>query len=122
MDADVAVTAGPVPRLLARERDRVELLCRRFDVTRLELFGSSAITEDADSSDADFIVEYRPEADLGPWMARYFEFRGELEALLGRRVDLVMRRSGCLSDERFLRQAERTRTLVYAREVAEATG
>ena len=75
------------------EQKRVELqnLCRRFDVARLDVFGSAARATDfdAETSDVDFLVEFeRPDDDL----TRYLDFRDELEALFGRSVDLVDRK------------------------------
>ena len=44
-------------------------LCRRFGVVRLDLFGSATGPEfDPAASDLDFIVEYPPHHDLGPWL------------------------------------------------------
>ena len=45
-------------------------LCRQFGVARLEVFGSAADdTYDDATSDLDFLVEFLPEQDLGPWLA-----------------------------------------------------
>jgi hypothetical protein len=57
----------------------------RFEVERLGLFGSAARDELREDSDVDILVKFH-----GP--TRYDSYRGlqqALEALLGRRVDLV---------------------------------
>jgi uncharacterized protein len=88
-------------------------LCRRYGVRRLELFGSAATPAfDPKSSDLDFLVEFLPEQDLGPWLRHYFAFRAELEELFERRVDLVM--AEAVKDPYFRRELEHTRTLLYA--------
>lgn len=47
-----------------RHREAIAALCRRHGVARLEVFGSAARGEDFDParSDADFLVEFTPEA------------------------------------------------------------
>jgi predicted nucleotidyltransferase len=88
-------------------------LCRRYGVRRLELFGSGATADfDPNSSDLDFLVEFLPEQDLGPWLRHYFALQDELARLFERRVDLVM--AGAVKDPHFRRELERTRTLLYA--------
>jgi predicted nucleotidyltransferase len=88
-------------------------LCARFGVQRLELFGSAASDEgfDPQRSDLDFIVQFRPEQDLGPWLQQYFAFRDELSNLFGYPVDLVM--ASAMKNPYFIREANRTRRLLY---------
>lgn len=69
----------------------IRALCREYDVTRLELFGSGTRGDfDPTRSDIDFLVEFAPGTNLGPWMARFFELQDRLASLLGHRVDLIM--------------------------------
>ena len=100
------------PIVAAKERELADA-GRRFRVARLEVFGSAA-TEGFDeaSSDIDFLVEFIPGQDLGPWMTLYFDFRSELEKLLGRKVDLVM--PTAMKNPHFIREVNRTRRLLYA--------
>jgi uncharacterized protein len=64
-------------------------LCRRHGVHRLWLFGS-AVRDDfvPGSSDYDFQVEFEAGFDVGPWARHLFELAGDLEALLGAKVDV----------------------------------
>ncbi len=88
-------------------------ICRRYGVMRLEVFGSAADgTFDPERSDVDFLVEFRPGADLGPWMGRFFDLKRELEETMGRPVDLVM--ASGLRNPYFRREVEKTRRPVYA--------
>jgi uncharacterized protein len=66
------------------------LLCRRYGVTRLRIFGS-ALTGDWDeqTSDFDFLVEYGPKKRLLPVLERIVGLQIALEDLLGRKVDVV---------------------------------
>ena len=99
--------------LIVQARAAIEELCRRFNVSRLEVFGSAADgTFDPDRSDVDFLIEFHPGQDLGPWLAHYFDFKSELERLLGKRVYLVMPKA--MKSPYFIREANRTRQLLYA--------
>ena len=70
-------------------REELQALCRRFHVRRLDLFGSAARGDfDPERGDIDFIVEFERDTALHPFDA-YFGLKEELEALFGRKVDLV---------------------------------
>jgi predicted nucleotidyltransferase len=77
---------------IAAKRDRLEVLCRRYGVARLAVFGSAArgADFDPDLSDADFLVEFRSDTDLRP-LQQYLGLAAALEELLGRPVDLIER-------------------------------
>ncbi len=98
--------------LIAAQRSAIAEVCRRYQVRRLEVFGSAARGTDFDPerSDADFLVEFAPDAqaDLGGW----FRVRTELERLLGRGVDLVEYRA--VRNPYVRADIERTRELIYA--------
>lgn len=67
-------------------------LCRKHRVRSLHVFGSAASDDggfDPSRSDADLLVEFL-DSDLGPWLKRYFDFKAEAEAILGRPVDLML--------------------------------
>ena len=77
---------------IATHREELAALCRRFQVRRLDVFGSAARAADFDpaQSDLDFLVEFSAEGDD---LARFVDFKEALEALLARRVDLVDRKA-----------------------------
>src|SRR5918998_4629695 len=87
-------------------------LCERYGVKRLDLFGSAAGGGfDPEGSDLDFVVSFerREPPDL---FRRYFGLEEDLEALFGRRVDLVM--EGALQkSRRFARNVEASRVPLY---------
>lgn len=100
-------------RLVEESREELAKLCRKYGVAKLEVFGSVTTAEfDPARSDIDFLVEFLPGQDLGPWLAHYQDLREELEQLLGRKVDLVM--AGAARNPYFIREVERTRRVVYA--------
>ena len=99
--------------LIEQNLEAIRALAREYGVARLEVFGSVCTPEfDPDRSDIDFIIEFPPDYEFGPWLTRYFDPRDRLEALLGRSVDLVM--VGAMRKPSFVRSANETRQLLYA--------
>lgn len=99
--------------LIEKHLHEIEALCQEFGVTRLELFGSAATGEfDPESSDIDFLVDYPPDYEFGPWVGRHFDLQERLELLLGRKVDLVM--ISAMRKPRFIESVNQTRRLLYA--------
>lgn len=76
---------------IAAKRQQLIDLCRRYDVGRLEVFGSAARSSDFDTrrSDADFLVTFTGAARND--LSAFADFKEALEGLLGRKVDLVER-------------------------------
>jgi hypothetical protein len=98
---------------IAEKREELIALCRRYDVARLEVFGSAARGTDFDParSDADFLVEFKPDSQLPP-LEQYFGLARALEELLGRPVDLVQPRA--IKNPFMLAGINRSREVVYA--------
>lgn len=65
-------------------------VCRRYSVKELALFGSAVRGEMHPESDVDLLVEFEPEVRIG--LIKFESLAGELEALIGRKVDLVTKR------------------------------
>jgi hypothetical protein len=87
-------------------------LCRRFRVSRLELFGSAAGARfNAGRSDLDFLVDFLP---LPPWehSEAYFGLLEALQDLFQRSIDLV--EVGAIRNPYFRESVDRTRVLLYA--------
>lgn len=76
--------------LIARHRSAICALCHEYGVARLEVFGS-VMTDalDPNLSDIDFLVEYPPDYDFGPWLKRFHELQRGLPEILIHPVDLV---------------------------------
>jgi predicted nucleotidyltransferase len=86
---------------------------RGAGVSRLELFGSATSEGfDPQRSDLDFLVEF--DADSSRLFDRCFGLKESLEALYGRRVDLVT--AGSLRDPYFIEAVNKSRQLLYAAE------
>jgi len=74
---------------LQRQHDIVLSIAGRHGATNLRLFGSVAPGEERPDSDVDLWIDLSPERGVGD----YLGLAEALEALLHRRVDLVLSRS-----------------------------
>lgn len=98
--------------IIAEHLEAIRALCREFGVARLEVFGSVCTPDfDPERSDIDFIVEYPPDYDFGPWLSKHLSLEEELSYLLGRKVDVVM--IDAALNKWFRREADKTRTVVF---------
>lgn len=98
---------------IPQHRASIAAICQRYRIRRLELFGSAARGDDfvPESSDADFLVEFAP--DALPDLRSFYGAKAELEQLLGREVDLV--EPGAVRNPYVLARINRHREPVYAR-------
>jgi len=83
--------------------------CRRFNVKRLDVFGSLARNEGTADSDVDMLVEF--EAVEQHLSKRFFGLLHDLEDTLGCRVDLLTIES--LKNPYFRRRALQERITLY---------
>lgn len=88
------------------------ILCREFQVKRLDLFGSAARNDfRPEHSDLDFLVEFAP-LPTGSYASTFFGFKAALEQLLGRSVDLIVASS--IRNPYFRQSVEQSKALLYA--------
>lgn len=90
-------------------QDRIERVCQRFGVKRLEAFGSVLRNDFGAGSDVDFVVEFdhsQPDA-----FDQYFGLKEALESLVGRPVDLVV--ADAIRNPYFRVEVQQTKMLVY---------
>ena len=105
---------------LARQIPDIAVLCERYGVSHLELFGSANGPDfDPASSDFDFLVELDSHAE-GSRARRWTGLADALETLLGRHVDLVNPRY--VRNPYFLKAVNSSRTVIYDRQSAQAAG
>jgi predicted nucleotidyltransferase len=94
-------------------RAEIALLCRRYGVRQLEVFGSAARGTDFDpgTSGADFLVDFEPGSALAP-LEQFFGRTDALGRLLQCPVDLVER--GAVKNPFVLAGINQAREVVYA--------
>lgn len=99
-------------QIITDNKDKIAKICRKYDIARLEIFGSAARGSDFDpvKSDADFLVEYNPPLLPGLY-TRYFNMMQELESVLGTNVDLI--RMGTIRNPYRMASINKDRELVY---------
>lgn len=98
--------------LITEHADEIAELCRRYQVRKLDVFGSAANGEfNPDTSDIDFLVTYESDVDFGPWGRHYLELENALAELLGRPVDLVFDKE--FRNPYFRKAVEESRTPFY---------
>lgn len=98
--------------IVVNHRAELVQLCERYQVARLELFGSAAgASFDPEGSGLDFLVEF---ADLTPagFSDAYFGLLASLEDLFGRQVDLVV--FSAVRNPYFRMAIDATRVELYA--------
>lgn len=103
------------------KREELEALCRKYEVRRLELFGSAASGQefDPDRSDLDFLVEFETTNQLG-LSDRYFGLWDDLHSVFGREIHLLTTSS--LRNPYFIASVNATRQTVYARSISQISG
>ena len=79
--------ASPVEQLFERHRDTIREIATRHHGRAIYVFGSLARGEAGPDSDIDFLVDFEPGSSLFDLM----RISDELEALLGRSVDVISR-------------------------------
>jgi len=98
--------------LIEQHRREIEELCRKYEVKRLELFGSAARGDFVPGkSDLDFLVElisYNVPRIVDDW----FGLQEELERLLGCTVQLTSPRT--MKNPYFIQTVNRDRVTLYA--------
>ena len=98
--------------VIEANRQALADLCQRLYVERLHIFGSATGDRfDAETSDLDFLVEFR-DSDAMTLADQYFGLLSGLEELFEREINLVTRKS--LRNPYFIRSVEATRQLLYA--------
>lgn len=84
-------------------RDRIAAFCRAWRIAELALFGSVLRDDFTDDSDVDVLVCFEPGVSVG--MFDLVRMEQQLQELLGRRVDLIERRSVERSENYIRRRA-----------------
>lgn len=97
--------------LIDKYRNALIELCRKYNVRKLDVFGSAATGDFGKSSDIDFLVEFDSEVTQRRF-DNYFDLHRALEKLFARPVDLV--EPGGLRNPYFIRRVNETRKQVYA--------
>jgi uncharacterized protein len=83
-------------------RDEIAVICGRWGVAELSLFGSALRGDFRPESDIDLLVRFLPGEEHG--LLAFSRMQRELEAIFGRPVDLVAERAVERSENRIKRR------------------
>jgi uncharacterized protein len=72
-------------------KDQISAFCTHWLIAELSLFGSILREDFHSNSDIDVLIAFAPEADWG--LLEHVQMQQELQAILGRKVDLVSKRA-----------------------------
>lgn len=100
-----------LPTILQSKQPAIITLCQRYNVIRLDAFGSVLRADFSHGSDIDFLVRFHRDEHTNAFL-QYFEFKEGLEAILNRRVDLVCETA--IRNSFFKKEVEATRETLYA--------
>ncbi len=76
-----------IPKIIQNSREKISEICEKYQIKELSLFGSQVRGDFSETSDFDFLVNFKSEArisffDLG-------RIQNELEEIVKKKVDLV---------------------------------
>ena len=101
-------------KLIELNIGRIAELCKKYRVKRLFVFGSILTDRFNAESDVDFSVDFDRESiekEKLDWADIFFGLIDELQALLGRKVDLVV--DSNVTNSYFRKQLDATKQLIY---------
>ena len=99
-------------RIITDKIPQIEMLCKKYHVAKMYVFGSASIDTFNENSDIDFLISFQSDVSLEEYADNYFDLMFELDELFGRNVDLVSEKT--LSNPYFIRSIEQTKQLIYA--------
>lgn len=80
-------------KLIEEKLNDIISLCKKHHVKSISLFGSAAKGTMHDNSDIDFLVQFSNDIDVLDYADNYFLFLEKLENLIGKKIDLVSKKS-----------------------------
>jgi len=99
-------------QLIEQHRGQLLDLCRKYDVRRLDVFGSAVRPDfNLENSDLDFLVEFN-NFTIHNAADRYFDLLFDLQELFGRKIDLVSDQA--IRNPYFRRSVDAERVNLYA--------
>jgi predicted nucleotidyltransferase len=100
-----------IPKFIEDKKAELAQLCKIYDVKTMYVFGSVCTDRFNENSDIDILIAFN-DIPIDRYTDNYFELHYKLEALLGRKIDLLTENS--LSNPYFIESIEETKHLLYA--------
>lgn len=102
-------------QLLKEHREAIDVLCANHYVRNLSAFGSVLSNSFSEKSDIDLVVNFEGVPPL-EYFNNYMGFKEQLEALLGREIDLIEEKA--VKNPIFRRILDRDMQTIYERKAA----
>lgn len=99
-------------KLIEDHLNEIIALCKSHSVKSIALFGSAAKESMHENSDLDFLVQFSDEIDVLEYADNYFSFLEKLEKLMGKKIDLVSKKS--LKNPILIEEIDRSKVDLYA--------
>ena len=88
------------------------VLCKKYRVATMYLFGSASTDSFNENSDIDLLVTFQDNVTLDEYADNYFDLMFAIEDLFARKIDMLPENT--LSNPYFIRSVEQTKQLIYA--------
>ena len=99
-------------KLIEMNIDRIAALCRKYKVAKLWVFGSILTPRFNDNSDVDFLIDFdESHIELLDYADNFFNFIHDIEAVVGRKVDMVVNKS--IKNRFFRAEVDETKQLIF---------
>jgi uncharacterized protein len=98
-------------KIIENRMKELRILCQKYDIKTMYLFGSAGSENFTDISDIDFLITFK-EISIEKYTDNFFALYKELTSLFDRKIDLLTDRS--LSNPYFIESIEETKVLLYA--------
>ena len=100
-------------KLIEMNLDKIIALCKKYKVAKLWVFGSILTPRFNNESDVDFLVDCDEcHIELLDYGDNFFNFIHEIEAVVGRKVDMVVNKS--IKNRFFRAEVDETRKLLWS--------
>jgi len=96
--------------IIEKHIDRLKLLCEKYKVAQLYVFGSALNKRFNSESDIDFIVTF-DKVELDQYADNYFDFKFSLEDLFKRNIDLLEEKA--IKNPFFKSSIDNSKQLIY---------
>lgn len=100
-------------KLIEMNMDKIVALCKKYKVAKLWVFGSILTPRFNENSDVDFLVDFdEKQIELLEYADNFFSFIHEIEAVVGRKVDMVVNKS--IKNRFFRAEVDETKKLLWS--------
>ena len=108
---ETAKWSSQMIELIKNRKTDIEAACRKYNVARLDVFGSALRDDYSDKSDIDLLVTFE-DMQPGDLADAYFGLLNDLRSILGKAVDLVM--SDAIRNKYIAEDIKNTKQALYA--------